>query len=75
MPGNDQQPQLNDLTYVFTCNYSPACQCVSCRPQQAKLKNVHNEYEEFKEIVTKSKTQNLTNKKQTNLVRKFLAGD
>jgi len=57
MPENDQQPQHNDHSYVFTCNCSPACQCVGCSSQQAKLKNLQNEYYEFKEIVTKSKSR------------------
>jgi len=43
IPGNDQQPQHNDHNYVFTFNCSPACQCVGCSSQHAKLKNLQNE--------------------------------
>ena len=75
MPGNNQQLQNNDHSYVFICNCSPACQCVGCSSQQAKLKNLQNEYGEHKTIVIKSKTPILTNKKQTNLIRRFLAND
>jgi len=75
MPGNDQQLQHNDHSYVYTCNCSPACQCVCCNSQPAKLKNLQNEYDEFKEIVIKSKTTIFTYKKQTNLIRRFLADD
>jgi len=32
--------------------------CVGCSSQQGKLKNLQNEYAEFKEIITKSKTPN-----------------
>ena len=50
-PGNDQQTQHNDHNYVFIYNCSPACQCVCCSSLQPKLKNLQNEYDEFKEIV------------------------
>jgi len=46
-----------------------------CSSQQAKLKNLQNEYDEFKEIVGKSKMQILTNKKQNNFIKRCLASD
>jgi len=68
IPGNGHQPQHNDHICVFTCNYSPTCQCVCCSSQQAKLKNLKNEYDERKDVATKSKTPIVTNKKQTELL-------
>ena len=41
MPGNDEQPQHNERSYVFTCNCSPACQCVGCSSRQARLKKTY----------------------------------
>jgi len=52
MPGNHQQPQHNDYSYVFTWYCFPACQYVGCSPQQAKPKNLQNEYDEIKETQT-----------------------
>ena len=45
--------------------------CVCCSSQKAKLKNLQNEYDAFKEIVTKSKSPIFTNKKQTILLEDF----
>jgi len=62
MPGNDQQlQQLVNLWFVVLHKQS--------------WKNLQNEYDELKEIVTKSKMPILTNKKQTNLIRRFLASE
>ena len=41
----------------------------------SKLKNLQNEYDKLKETVMKSKKPILTNKKQTNLIRRFLGSD
>jgi len=32
---------------MSTFNWTPACQCVGCSSQHAKLKNSQNEYEEI----------------------------
>jgi len=72
---NDQTPQRNDHSSVFTCNCSPVYRCVGWNAQQAKLKHLQNEYDEFKEIVTKPKTPILTYNKQTNLIGRFMASD
>ena len=71
MTGNDLQPQHNDHSYVFTCNCSPAFQCVGCSSQQANLKNLQNEYDERKEIITKSKTPILTTRNKPTLIGDF----
>jgi len=41
----------------------------------SKAEKLKNEYDELKETVTKFKTPILTNKKQTNFIRKFLGSD
>ena len=38
----NHQPQHNGHSYVFTCNCSPACQCVGCSSQQANLRSLHS---------------------------------
>ena len=78
VPGNDQQPQYNTHSSVFTCNCSPACQCVlefATSKQSWKTYRMDMNYDELKEIVTKSKTPIFTSKKQTKFIRTFPDSD